>query len=493
MKENNFSSFRFLCLWCLLLNACVTGPKYERPSIETPKAFKETNTEWKQADPKDALNKGKWWELFNDPQLNQLEEQVNTSNQNVAAAIANLRQAKALIKAARAQYYPTLSIAPSVTKSKGASSGNPNGTNETTTLFTLPLEASWVPDLWGKVQSAVKQSIANAQLNAADLENMRLSQQAELATTYYELRAQDELIRLFDSTVGAYEGSLKLNQVLLRTGIGSDETVVQAETQLKTIIAQSTNLKIARSQYEHAIALLIGKPAGNLIIEPTQLKENPPTVPITVPSTLLERRPDIAAAERGMAAANAAIGISTAAYYPQLSLSAAAGYNATSLKDLVNTPNFFWSLGATLSETIFDGGARSAQVEQYKAAYDSSVANYRQTVLTAFQQVEDSLASLHFLSIQKQQQYDAVEASQRYLQLATSRYKLGLDPYLNVLSAQITLLTNQQTDLNLKMQQLTSTVRLIESLGGGWDSSRLPTEKELLGDSADESKNKKKD
>lgn len=467
---------------CLLLVGCTTGPKYEKPSVATPETFRG---DWKPAQPSDNVLKGPWWTLYNDPVLNKLMEQVNISNQTIAASVAGLRQAQALIKNARAQYYPNLSLNPGVNVTKGSSSpmAPTYSDSKTHTVISVPLEASWVPDLWGKVQNTVKQNVAKAQFSAADLENVRLAQQVSLAITYYELRAQDELITLYDSTVAAYKESLDLNKVLAKTGIGGEEAVVQAKTQLNSTESQATNLRIAREQYEHAIALLMGQPASSFTLPAAPFNPVLPEIPAGVPSQLLERRPDIAAAERNMAAANATIGIATSAYYPQLTLTGILGIGAETLNDLVKSPTTFWSVGAVLSETLFDGGARSATVDQYKALYDQTVANYRQTVLSAFQQVEDSLSSLRLLKSQIQQQDAAVDSSQRYVNIAKSRYRLGLDPYLNVIIAQVSLLNNQQTALSVKAQQVISSLRLVEALGGGWNSSQMPTEQDLLSDS----------
>jgi NodT family efflux transporter outer membrane factor (OMF) lipoprotein len=337
-----------------------------------------------------------------------------------------------------------------------------------------------VPDLWGKIRNNVKSSAYNAQATAADLENVRLTAQADLAVYYYQLRSYDSLKRLYDGTVAAYKEYLDLTRARFETGIDSDESVAQAETQLETAQAQATDLGIFRAQYEHAIALLLGKTpsAFSLPLEP--LKTSPPVIPIGLPSQLLERRPDIAAAERLVAQANAQIGIAKAAYFPALTLNASAGFNSSSLLSWLSWPSRYWSVGPTLAQTVFDGGLRKATVEQYRAIYDQETANYRETVLTAFQQVEDNLASIRILSQEIQQQDAAVRSAERNLALATERYKLGIDPYLNVITAQTTLLSNQTTETNLRMKQMTASVQLIEALGGGWDSSRLPSQKQLV-------------
>jgi NodT family efflux transporter outer membrane factor (OMF) lipoprotein len=458
--------------------------------VQSPAAYKETDG-WQLAQPKDDVLHGKWWELFDDPQLNALEQQVNVSNQNIAGAFASFLQARALVKQARAQYYPTLTTSPSISRSRSSASTAQSGagtatgagtaiagtaaTGGTFTAYDLPFDASWTPDLWGRVRNTVNSNVAAAQASAADLENTRLTAQAELAVDYYQLRTQDSLKQLLDATVVAYQESLQVNQALYETGIGADEAVAQAEVQLQSTQAQDTNLGIARAQYEHAIALLVGQPASTFSLPVEPLKANPPAIPLGVPSQLLERRPDVAANERLMAQANAQIGIAKAAYYPSLTLSATGGFESSSIANWLTWPSRFWSVGPTLAETLFDAGLRTATVEQFQAAYDQTVASYRQTVLTAFQQVEDNLAALRILSTQTQQQDAAVNAARRYLAIATDRYKLGLDPYLDVITAQTTLLSNQQTAVSLRMQQLTDSVQLIEALGGGWDATQLPS------------------
>ena len=485
----------------LLPLGCSVGPKYQRPEAQSPAGYKEL-ADWKLAEPGDAALHGKWWELFNDPQLNALEEQVNVSNQNIASAFASFLQARAMVREAQAQYYPTLTTAPSITRSHSsanllASSGTTTtastgtGTATGTTItgtamtsttgsrtfndFDLPFDASWTPDLWGRVRNTVKGDVAAAQASAADLENTRLTAQAELAVDYYELRTQDSLKQLLDATVVAYQQSLDLTKAQFETGIGTDEAVAQAEVQLQTTQAQATNLGIARAQYEHAIALLVGQPASSFSIPVEPLRAEPPAIPIGVPSQLLERRPDVAADERLMAQANAQIGVAKAAYFPTLTLSASGGFESSASSNWLTWPSRFWSVGPSLAETLFDAGLRRATVQQYEAAYQQTVANYRQTVLTAFQQVEDNLAALRILSTQVQQQDAAIKASARYLAIATDRYRLGLDPYLDVITAQTVLLSNQQTAATLRMQQLTDSVQLIEALGGGWDASQLPS------------------
>ena len=486
---------RTVCALLLLapwyLTDCTVGPKYQRPAVESAPAYKEAEG-WKLAQPGDAALHGNWWELFGDSQLNALEQQVNVSNQNIAAAFASFMQARAVVKEAQSQYFPTLTVSPSVSRTRSSATlaaGAGGTTSGTTTIagsgggifnnFDLPFDASWTPDLWGRVRNTVRGNVAAAQASAADLENTRLTAQAELAVDYYQLRTQDTLRQLLDQTVVAYQESLDLTRAQYETGIGTDEAVAQAEVQLKSTQAQDTNLGIARAQYEHAIALLVGQPASTFSIPPEPLKASPPSIPIGLPSQLLERRPDVAASERLMAQANAQIGIAKAAYFPTLTLSAAGGFESSSVSDWLTWPSRFWSVGPALAETLFDAGLRRATVQQFQAAYDQTVATYRQTVLTAFQQVEDNLAALRILAIQLQQQDDAVASSQRYLKIATDRYKLGLDPYLDVITAQTAFLSNQQTAVTLRMQQLTDSVQLIEALGGGWDADQLPSQHDI--------------
>ncbi|MFZ0466549.1 MAG: efflux transporter outer membrane subunit, partial [Candidatus Acidiferrales bacterium] len=423
----------------LLMSACMVGPKYSRPSVQVPAAFKEAvpptaaaAEAWKEAQPKDDAIRGMWWEMFNDPKLNDLEQKSAISDQNIAAAAANFLAARALVREARSQYFPTLSTNPSIINSRpspaqfgGLQTGSSSGAGVTVKSYTdysLPFDASWEPDLWGRVRNGVRANVFAAQASAADLQNVRLTEQAELAADYYELRAQDSLKEVFDSTVAAYQETLDLTQSLYRAGLDNDEAVAQAEAQLKAAQAQDTNLAILRAQYEHAIAVLVGQPASTFSLPANSLQTNPPAIPIGIPSQLLERRPDIASAERGVAQANAQIGVAEAAYFPSILLSATGGFGASSVASWLTWPSRFWSVGPSLAETIFDAGLRRATVEQYRATYDETVANYRQTVLIAFQQVEDNLASLRILSVDIQQQDAAVEAARRSLEEATVRY-----------------------------------------------------------------------
>ena len=476
------------------LVACTVGPKYQKPTAQLPESYKELTPKdypqtagWSTAQPRDNALRGKWWEIFKDPQLNALEEKVDVSNQSLAAAAANFLAARALVRQARSQYFPTVTTNPSITaqrpsagNSTKATIGSTSQSIPTFTAYSLPFDASWQPDLFGRVRNTVRSSLAAAQASAADLENVRLSVQAELAADYFSLRGQDSIKQLLDKNVLAFDESLQLTKVLYETGISSDEAVAQAETQLESTRAQATAVGIARSQFEHAIATLTGQPASVFSVAPEPLDIQPPAIPYGVPSQLLERRPDIAAAERLVAQANAQIGIAKVAYFPIVSLSGSAGFQSTQIAQWFTWPSRFFSIGPAAAETIFEGGLRRATVQQFRAQYDSQVANYRQAVLTAFQQVEDNLAGLRILSVEIQQQERAVAAAQRNLALATDRYRLGIDPYLNVLVAEELLLSNQEDLLNLHTSQMTTSVLLIEALGGGWDSSQIPTPQQIV-------------
>jgi len=475
-----------LCL--ILLKGCDKAPKYKTPPVATPPAYKELTPAdfketdgWKFARPKDDTIRGNWWEIFNDPQLNALEQQVNVSNQNIAVAEANFRLSRALVKEARSQYFPTITTSPSIVLQRQSSASRQStilGRGVTTT-YQLPFDATWEPDLWGRIRNTVSASASEAQATAADLQNVRLSVEAELAFDYYQLRGLDAQKDLLDRSVRAFQETLDLIRVRFQTGIASEEDVSQAETQLKTTQAQATDLEIQRAQLEHAIALLAGQPASVFSLPNQPLEAQPPAIPFGLPSQLLERRPDVAAAERRTAEANAEIGVAKAAFYPSLTLNGSVGLEASSIAKWFTWPARFFSLGPTLSQTLFDKGRRKAVTEQALAQYDGNVASYRQTVLTAFQEVEDNLAALRILSRELEQQNEAVVSSQRTLALATERYRTGIDSYLNVITAQTTLLTNQRTAVNLQMQQMTASVELIKALGGGWDASQLPTPKQL--------------
>jgi NodT family efflux transporter outer membrane factor (OMF) lipoprotein len=475
-----------VALVCLVLcGGCSFAPKYAKPVVQTPAAYKELPPEqfnevegWKAAEPKDGMIRGKWWEIFNESELNAFEGQVANSNQSVAVALANFLAARAVVKQARSQYFPTVTASPSVTRARQSSvvtQSSSSPTPFTVTEYSLPFDASWELDFWGRIRNSVKASSFEAQATLADLENVRLTVQAEVAADYFQLRVLDAQKELLDAAVLAYQDSLKLTQVQSDTGMASGQDVAQAETQLNTTRAQATDLGIQRAQLEHAIATLLGTPASSFSIATNSLAATPVAIPFGVPSQLLERRPDVAAAERRVAEANAQIGVARAAYYPTITLSGSAGYQSASLGNLVSAQGLAWSVGATLAQTLFDGGKRKAVTEQARAIYQGTVANYRQTVLTAFQEVEDNLSALRILSEELQQQNAAVESSQRYLTLADARYKSGLDIYLDVIIAQTALLSNQRTAMNLRMQQMTASVQLIKALGGGWDVSHSTT------------------
>jgi NodT family efflux transporter outer membrane factor (OMF) lipoprotein len=493
-----------LCAAALLsiLTGCVVGPKYHQPSQQAPAlAYKESptrsneNGDWTVAQPADAKLRGKWWEIFNDSELNALEEQLNINNQNIKQYFENFMEARAIVREARSQYFPTLTAAPSVTHSRASANlGNSSttttsttsttGTSTTTTqlqssFYSLPLEASWAPDLWGKVRNTVREAQYAAQVSEADLENERLTEQASLAEFFFEIRGQDQLQKIFNDTVEADQKLYDLTRALYEAGIDDQISVVEAETTLRGAQAGATNVGIARAQYEHAIAVLVGKAASNFSVPVKPMTVAPPPIPVGVPSELLERRPDIAAAERTMAEANAAIGIAYAAYYPNLTLTGSAGFESSSFSHWLSWPSRFWSVGASVSETVFDAGLRRATVQQYAAAYNADLASYRQTVLSAFQQVEDSLAEVRILSKEIQQEQQAVNSAQLQLKLEEGRYEIGIDPYIDVLIAQTTVLADLQTLNGLQVQQMTYAVALVEALGGGWDSSQLPTPRQV--------------
>jgi len=484
-------------LAALLLTGCMVGPKYHQPAATVqppPATYKELPAEnppagqWKVAQPQDAMLHGKWWEIFNDPELNALEDQLNINNQNIKQSFENFMEARTLVTQARAQLYPTLSTAPSFRRSQssatlrnnvgatGTASGGTGGNpNVYSTLAEVPFTASWEPDLWGRVRNTIRQAQYNAQLSAADLENVRLTEQTSLAVFFFELRGQDALQKILDDTVEADQKSVELGRARYETGVDTLLSLVEAQVTLQQAESASTNLAIARAQFEHAIAVLVGTSASGFSMPYKPLDAAPPAIPVGIPSQLLERRPDIAASERNMAAANAQIGIATAAYYPNLTLSAQGGFESSALQSLMTWPSRFWSVGPSISETIFDAGLRRATVNQFVAVYNADVAAYRQTVLIAFQQVEDNLAAVRILSKQIQQQEQAVQSAQQFLALSQARYETGVDTFLNVLVAQTTLLTDQEQLASLHTQEMTASVQLIEALGGGWDRSQLPT------------------
>jgi len=470
-------------LTCCVLSGCTVGPKYHAPVTQAPAAYKESpakftdNGPWRVAEPQDAQLRGNWWELFHEPELNALEAQLNIDNQNIKRYFENFMEAHALVREARSQYFPTFATAPAYSRQRSSANLQNSQTanvGHESTLYSLPFDISWEPDLWGKVRNEVHAAQYSAQVSAADLENERLTEQAALAQYYFEIRGQDALIQLYADTVAADKKSLVLTRSQYETGVGDKISVIEAQNTLQSAESIATNLGILRAQYEHAIAMLVGKAASDFTIPVKPMTTAPPAIPIGVPSQLLQRRPDVAAAERTMAAANAEIGVADAAYYPTVTLSAAGGTESSLPQHLFDWPSRFWSIGGSASETIYDGGLRRATVNQYIAIYNADLANYRQTVLTAFQQVEDSLADVRILSQQIEKQRQVVSSAQQALQLELARYQTGIDPYIDVVTMQTTLLTNQQTLTSLHIDQMNGAVQLVEALGGGWSASQLP-------------------
>lgn len=482
-----------LAIAVLALTACAVGPNYRRPEAAAPASYKE-NADWKPAQPADELKRGAWWEIFGDETLNGLEAQVDAANQSLVQAEAQYRQAAALVSEARAQYFPTLGASAAVTRSgRYGSTGDgivSGGTviggsasdgkaNSHSTSYSLPFSASWEPDLWGRVRRTVEGRAADAQASAATLESTRLSLHATLAQTYFQLRIADEQKRLLDQTVLAYQKSLQVTQNQYNAGIVARADVAQADTQLKSAQVQAVDAGIARAQYEHAIALLIGKAPADFSLPPRPLTIVPPQIPVGVPSQLLERRPDIAIAERQAAAANAQIGVAMAAFFPTLTLSATAGYQSSTFAKWLTAPSRFWSLGPQLAQTIFSGGAREAQTAQARAAYDAAAANYREVVLAAFQNVEDNLAALHILEAETAMQADAVKSAELSLKIATNQYRSGIVSYLNVTTAQAAAYNSERNAINILGTRLTDSVALIKALGGGWSADGLPAPREI--------------
>ncbi len=465
---------------------CTVGPKYARPSAPTPPAYHEPlppnfkEEGWKVGQPADQIKKGKWWEIFGDTQLNALEEQVNVSNQTIAAAEAQYRQARAAVQAARAGLYPTVTGGASMIGTQASSTLRGGGPGQGAFAdLALSGAATWVPDLWGQIHKTIESTAELAQVDAANLENARLSLQSELALDYFQLRGLDGQWQLLDNTVVAYQRALELTQNRFNQGVASQIDVVQAQTQLETTRAQATETRVARAQFEHAIAILMGKTPTDLTISVAGIAVQPPAIPGTLPSDLLERRPDIAANERQVASANAQIGIAQAAFYPTLSLSVSGGLEGTSLLNWFTWPSRFFSIGPSLSQLFYDAGRRRALTAEAQAAYDTTVANYRQTVLTAFQQVEDNLAALRILEQESREQDAAVAAAERSLSLALTQYQGGVTAYLQVITAQAAALQNESTAVGLLTRRMTASVSLIEALGGGWNASDLPTVDQL--------------
>jgi NodT family efflux transporter outer membrane factor (OMF) lipoprotein len=472
-----------------LISACKVGPNFQRPDVPPPPEYKGTGSTgalvpppnpqggtWKPASPSDGMLRGKWWEIYQDPQLNALEEQIAPQNQNLRAALEAYLSARDQVRVARADFYPTLSVSPATSRAQ-VSSHRPlivNSTNTGYSDFQLEGQASWEPDLWGRVRRSVEAAHENAQASAADLANLDLSLHAELALDYFELRGLDSDARLLEQTVADYQHQLDLNQELLKGGIASEVVVAQAQALLETTRSQLVEVKQGRNQYEHAIATLINKEARDLTLTPAPLAMTLPQVPVGVPSQLVERRPDIAAAERRAAAANAQIGIAISAFYPNVTLGGGGGFESTNVGTLIQGPSALWSLGAQATQLLFDAGKRRAITDQARHNYEAQASTYRATVLGAFNEVEDRLSDLKVLEDEASSEQRAVAAAQHSLDLSNQRYKGGVTNYLEVLVAESTLLSNQRTSTDLITRQYVASVGLVRALGGGWDTTQLP-------------------
>ncbi|HGM5553171.1 efflux transporter outer membrane subunit [Pseudomonas putida] len=467
-----------LSLCVAMLSACAVGPDYQRPQTAEVAQYKEAEG-WRQANPSDSLARGAWWELYGDQQLNGLIEKLNSSNQTVAQSEAQFRQAQALVRSARGAFYPSVDLSVGKTRSSqgtGSSSSSlsssASGIRDT---YNAQLGVSWEADIWGKLRRGLEANEASAQASFADLAAMRLSQQSELVQNYLQLRVIDQQKRLLEATVAAYEKSLQMTQNQYRAGISGRDAVAQAQTQLKTTQADLVDLIWQRAQFENAIAVLTGQAPAEFSIAETQNIPNLPQIPLSLPSQLLERRPDIASAERSVIAANANIGVAKAAYYPDLTLSMSGGYSSSTSKNLLTLPNRFWSVGPKLNLPIFDGGIRSAEVDRTEAAYDQTVAKYRQTVLDGFREVENYLVQLKVYEDEAAVRQEALDAARDSLRLTQNQYKAGLIAYIDVVVVQATALSNERTVLNILQSRLIASVQLIAALGGGWDG-QLATE-----------------
>ncbi len=477
----------FLTAGVLSIAGCTVGPKYVKPASAVSPIFKETPPAtfgeikgWKVGEPRDSLLRGKWWEIFGDPELNTLEEQIDPANQSLAVAEAQYRGARAAIRVARAGLYPTVGGGASIGGTGTAGTLGRGGATQTALLDFPNVEATWVPDLWGQVHKTIEATVANAQADAANLENVRLVLHSDLALDFFLLHGLDAQKELLDTTSAAYERALQLTVNRYNQGVASQVDVAQAQTQLEQTRSQSTETGVLRQQYEHAIAVLLGKPPSDFSIPLSAIKVDPPAIPFGLPSELLERRPDIASNERLVVAANAQIGVAQAAFYPTLTLSAGGGLEGGSLLSLFTWPSRFWSLGPSIAETIFDAGRRRGVTEEAQATYDASVAIYRLSVLSAFQQVEDQLSTLRILETESRQQSAAVGYAERSLQLANNQYQGGITTYLQVITAQEIALQNEVTAVALKTRRMTASVSLIQALGGGWSITDLPSRQEVM-------------
>jgi NodT family efflux transporter outer membrane factor (OMF) lipoprotein len=469
-----------------VLSGCKVGPPYHAPAppAVTASNYKESTVNfqdadgWKVASPQDAMLRGNWWEVFHEPELNDLENQLNVNNQNIKVSFQNFMEARAVIAEARAQYWPTVTANPAWSRSRSSANLQNSSTANTgraSTLWSAPIEASWTPDFWGKIRNEVHEAQYSAQASEADLEVEKLTEQASLAEYYFEIRGQDMLQKILNDTVDADQKALDAAQGAFDAGTGDYISVVEAKATLQSAQSSAVNVALSRAQYEHAIAMLLGKIATDFSIPVKPMIYAAPAIPTGVPSQLAERRPDIAAAERTLAAANATIGIGYGAFFPQVTISAEGGFESSTLKHLFDWPSRFWSIGPSVAQTIFDGGLYRAELHQYEATYNGDLATYRQTVLTAFQQVEDAMVATRVYSQQILRQQEAVKSSQQFLDLEMQRYNSGVDPYVDVVTAQTTLLGNQETLNSLQVEEMMSAVQLVQALGGGWDRSQLPT------------------
>ena len=470
----------------VFLAGCQVGPRYQTPAPPqvTAPNYKESTVNfkdadgWKVASPQDAMIRGKWWEVFNEPELNALEEELNVDNQNIKVSFNNFMQARAIVAEAKAQYWPTITLGASWNRSK--SSGNLHNSSQanagtTSTLWNLPVGVSWTPDLWGKIRNQVRSAEYGAQVSAADLELEKLTEQAALAQFYFEIRGQDKLQQILDDTVKADQKALEAAQGAYDVGTGDYITVAEAQATLKSAQSSEINVGLLRAQYEHAVATLVGKFATDFSIPVRAMLYTPPAIPTGVPSQLAERRPDVAAAERTLAEANATIGIGYGAFFPQVTLGLGGGLESSTFKHLFDITSRTWSVGPSVSQVVFNGGLYRAQLHQYEAIYNTDLATYRQTVLTAFQQVEDALSSTRIYSQQILAQEEAVKSAQQFLDLEMERYHAGVDPYVDVVTAQTTLLNDQVALNSLHVSEMLSSVQLVQELGGGWDRSELPS------------------
>ena len=482
---------KVVTLAAVLCSGCSIAPKYQRPIALAPDVFPTTfkelagNDEWKASNPADGQIRGKWWEVFGEPKLNELEEKVVVNNQNIKQVESQFLAARALVDLQHSSYYPTIGSTPVITETQAGNAGR----SARGATFNFPLSASWEADVWGRIHTAVEGATDSAQIVAANLENLRLSLQSTLATDYFTLASLDMQYAILSDSIGAYQKYLELTMNRFNGGVASRSDVALAQTQLATTRAQQTDLGVARAQFEHAIAVLTGEPPSSLTLGRSRIAAPPPPIPSVVPSQLLERRPDIAAAERAVAVQNANIGLAKIAFYPTIGLSGSAGLSANTIANLLTGPARIWSAGPTATDSLFDFGRRGATVQQVEANYNAAVATYRQTVLTAFQDVEDNLAALRILSQEATEQREAVTAAEQSLSLVTERYKAGTNSYLDVITTQTITLNNERNAVTILQRRMTAAVNLIKAMGGGWDASTLPSYDQMRSQSMADPKN----